>query len=421
MKVLLIGGGGREHALAWKMAQSPLCEDLYIAPGNPGTALVGTNVAIGVSDFPAIKAFVNEHKIDTVVVGPEQPLVEGIVEALADTAAFVVGPNQRAAALEGSKAYSKAFMQKYDIPTAAYQEFKTGEEEKAVAYLDSMKLPIVVKASGLAAGKGVLICEDKESAVEGVREMLSGESFGEAGTTIVVEEFLKGIEISIFVLINGDEYVILPSAKDYKRRGEGDTGINTGGMGAVSPVPFANPAFLAKAEEEVIKPTMKGLKEENLDYRGFIFIGLMVVGDIPYVLEYNVRMGDPETEVVMPRLETDLLVLFEAMKENKLASQSIKIKPETCCTVMMVSGGYPQAYEKGKVISGIDQSVNSLIFHAGTKEEDGELKTNGGRVIAVSSYGENIQEAVNASLEVIDQIQFEGKTFRRDIGKDLIS
>lgn len=421
MKVLLIGGGGREHALAWKMAQSPLCEDLYIAPGNPGTATVGTNVAMGVSDFPAIKAFVHEHKIDTVVVGPEQPLVEGIVEALADTGAFIVGPNQRAAALEGSKAYSKAFMQKYGVPTAAYQEFNSGEEEKAIAYLDSMKLPIVVKASGLAAGKGVLICEDKESAIAGIREMLSGESFGEAGTTIVVEEFLKGIEISIFVLINGDEYVILPSAKDYKRIGEGDTGLNTGGMGAVSPVPFADAPFMAKVEEEVIKPTMKGLKEEKLDYRGFIFIGLMVVGDVPYVLEYNVRMGDPETEVVMPRLETDLLTLFDAMKHNSLSSQPIHIKPDTCCTVMMVSGGYPQAYEKGKVISGIDQSVNSLIFHAGTKEEGGALKTNGGRVMAVSSYGENIEKAVNASLEVIDHIQFEGKTFRRDIGKDLIS
>lgn len=421
MKVLLIGGGGREHALAWKMAQSPLCEDLYIAPGNPGTGLVGTNVAIGVTDFPAIKAFVKDYKIDTVVVGPEQPLVEGIVEALADTSAFVVGPNQRAAALEGSKAYSKAFMQKYGIPTAAYQEFKSGEEEKAIAYLDSMKLPIVVKASGLAAGKGVLICEDKEDAVQGIKEMLSGESFGEAGKTIVVEEFLKGIEISIFVLINGDEYVILPSAKDYKRIGEGDTGLNTGGMGAVSPVPFADADFLAKAEEEVIKPTIRGLKEENLDYRGFIFIGLMVVGDVPYVLEYNVRMGDPETEVVMPRLETDLLALFEAMKNNSLSAQEIEIKPETCCTVMMVSGGYPQAYEKGKVISGIDQSVSSLIFHAGTKEEDGVLKTNGGRVMAVSSYGESIEEAVNTSLKVIDHIQFEGKTFRRDIGKDLIS
>ncbi|MEM8898357.1 MAG: phosphoribosylamine--glycine ligase [Bacteroidota bacterium] len=421
MKVLLIGGGGREHALAWKMAQSPLCENLYIAPGNPGTALVGTNIGMGVTDFPAIKSFVKEHKIDTVVVGPEQPLVEGIVEALSETNAFVVGPNQRAAALEGSKAYSKAFMQKYGVPTAAYQEFVSGEEEKAIAYLDGMKLPIVVKASGLAAGKGVLICEDKESAIEGIREMLSGESFGEAGKTIVVEEFLKGIEISIFVLINGDEYVILPSAKDYKRIGEGDTGLNTGGMGAVSPVPFADAAFLAKVEEEVIKPTMKGLKEENLDYRGFIFIGLMVVSDVPYVLEYNVRMGDPETEVVMPRLETDLLVLFEAMKSNSLSSQAIKIKPETCCTVMMVSGGYPQTYEKGKTITGIDQSVNSLIFHAGTKEEDGELKTNGGRVMAVSSYGESIEEAVHSSLKVIDHIEFEGKTFRKDIGKDLIS
>lgn len=421
MKILLIGGGGREHALAWKMAQSPLCDHLYIAPGNPGTALHGTNLDIGVSDFPAIKQFVEENTIDMLVVGPEQPLVEGLADFLKESKTFVIGPNQQAAQLEGSKAYSKAFMDKYGIPTAAYKEFQEGQEEEAVAYLDTMKLPIVVKASGLAAGKGVLICQEKKEAEQAIRDMLSGTSFGEAGQTIVIEEFLEGVEISIFVLVNVDECAVLPSAKDYKRIGEGDTGLNTGGMGAVSPVPFANEAFMKKVDEQVIKPTMRGMWKEGMNYRGFLFIGLMVVGEVPYVLEYNVRMGDPETEVVMPRLKTDLLALFQAMKEGTLEEEEVEIDPRVCSTVMLVSGGYPQAYEKGKAITGIDQSVHSLVFHAGTKMVNSKLQTNGGRVLAVSSFGEHIQEAVDTSLAVIEHIEFEGKTFRKDIGKDLIS
>ncbi|MEM6766760.1 MAG: phosphoribosylamine--glycine ligase [Bacteroidota bacterium] len=421
MKILLIGGGGREHALAWKMAQSPLCDQLYIAPGNPGTALHGTNLDIGVSDFPAIKQFVEENTIDMLVVGPEQPLVEGLADFLKESETFVIGPNQQAAQLEGSKAYSKAFMDKYGIPTAAYKEFQEGQEEEAVAYLDTMKLPIVVKASGLAAGKGVLICQEKKEAEQAIRDMLSGTSFGEAGQTIVIEEFLEGVEISIFVLVNVDECAVLPSAKDYKRIGEGDTGLNTGGMGAVSPVPFANEAFMKKVDEQVIKPTMRGMWKEGMNYRGFLFIGLMVVGEVPYVLEYNVRMGDPETEVVMPRLKTDLLALFQAMKEGTLEEEEVEIDPRVCSTVMLVSGGYPQAYEKGKAITGIDQSVHSLVFHAGTKMVNSKLQTNGGRVLAVSSFGEHIQEAVDTSLAVIEHIEFEGKTFRKDIGKDLIS
>ena len=420
MKILILGSGGREHAFAWKIAQSPRCESLYIAPGNAGTAQVGTNVAINPTDFPAVEALAKEKAIDMILVGPELPLVEGVADYFADKGIPVIGPKTDGAQLEGSKAFSKTFMQKYGIPTAAYASFDSSQKDEALAYLESHALPIVVKASGLAAGKGVLICESREHAREVVEEMLSGQAFGEAGQTVVIEEFLTGIEISIFVLTDGKSYKLLPSAKDYKRIGEGDTGLNTGGMGAVSPVPFADAAFIAQVEEEIVQPTLDGLQQEGIEYKGFIFIGLMVDEGVPYVLEYNVRMGDPETEVVLPRLQADLLDLFEGVAEGNLADKAFDIDPRTCTTVMLVSGGYPGAYEKGKVMEGFDQSEGSILFHAGTKEEAGKVVTNGGRVLAISSFGDSIEEAVGKSLKNAKQIRFEGKNYRTDIGKDLM-
>ncbi|MEO0470685.1 MAG: phosphoribosylamine--glycine ligase [Bacteroidota bacterium] len=420
MKILIIGSGGREHALAWKMAQSPRCEQLWIAPGNAGTASLGTNVPIGVSDFDGLRALIDQEGIEMMVVGPEQPLVDGITDAFADHPVLVVGPNQRGAELEGSKEFSKRFMQKYRIPTAAYASFDSHQIAEAEAYIAKQSLPVVVKASGLAAGKGVLICESHAEAQAATREMLSGSSFGEAGTTVVIEEFLQGIEISIFVLTDGKDYVLLPSAKDYKRIGEGDTGLNTGGMGAVSPVPFADQAFVDEVEQSIVQPTVRGLQTEGIDYRGFIFIGLMVVNGKAYVLEYNVRMGDPETEVVLPRLEADLVDVMESVAQQKLDQQTVSFRPETCTTVMLVSGGYPGKYEKGKAMSGFDQTENSILFHAGTKALDGQILTNGGRVLAISSLGPDIQTAVAQSLANADKIQFEGKFFRRDIGQDLM-
>ncbi|MDW3649905.1 MAG: phosphoribosylamine--glycine ligase [Bacteroidia bacterium] len=419
MKILILGSGGREHAFAWKIAQSPRCEKLYIAAGNAGTAQLGTNVAINPTDFPAVETFAREHAIDMILVGPELPLVEGVADYFEDKGIPVIGPKTDGAQLEGSKAFSKTFMQKYGIPTAAYASFDSEQKEEALAYLESHALPIVVKASGLAAGKGVLICESREHAREVVEEMLSGKAFGEAGQTVVIEEFLTGIEISIFVLTDGKSYKLLPSAKDYKRIGEGDTGLNTGGMGAVSPVPFADEAFVKKVEEEIVKATMDGLQAEGIDYKGFIFIGLMVKEGIPYVLEYNVRMGDPETEVVLPRLQADLIDLFEGVAEGNLADKAFEIDPRTCATVMLVSGGYPGAYEKGKLMEGFDQTEDSILFHAGTKEEAGKVLTNGGRVLAISSFGETIEEAVGKSLKNAEKIRFEGKNYRKDIGKDL--
>lgn len=421
MKILLIGSGGREHALAWKMSQSSRCEKLFIAPGNAGTAQVGENVAIDPGNFDSVYGLIREENIDLVVVGPEQPLVAGITDYLEARKIAVIGPNKMAAQLEGSKDFSKTFMKKYGIPTAAYASFSSGQEAEAFAYLESQSLPIVIKASGLAAGKGVLICESYDHARSVAAEMLSGQAFGEAGTTIVVEEFLTGIEISVFVLTDGKSYKLLPSAKDYKRIGEGDTGLNTGGMGAVSPVPFADDAFMERVQREIVQPTLDGLQAEGILYKGFIFIGLMVTADgTPYLLEYNVRMGDPETEVVLPRLESDLVELFEGVRDGNLDEKEIHFRSDTCTTVMLVSGGYPGAYEKGKVITQPESVQGSLIFHAGTTLRDGEVLTNGGRVITVSSFGDSIEAAIQQSLENADRISFEGKYFRKDIGQDLM-
>ncbi|MEM9983594.1 MAG: phosphoribosylamine--glycine ligase [Bacteroidota bacterium] len=422
MNILILGSGGREHALAWKIAQSPLCDQLFVAPGNAGTQALATNLAVDLADHEQIRGLVDAHEIELLLVGPEQPLVDGLTDALQDHPVKVVGPSQAAAQLEGSKDFSKRFMRDHGIPTARYRSFGADQLSDALDYLDGHPLPVVVKASGLAAGKGVLICEGKQEAKAALRGMLSGESFGQAGQTVVVEEFLQGIEISLFVLTDGKDYLMLPSAKDYKRIGEGDRGLNTGGMGAVSPVPFADEDFLAQAEAQIVQPTIAGIQAEGLDYRGFIFIGLMVVGDIAYVLEYNVRMGDPETEVVMPRLKSDLVPLLLACADGKLNTQSIELDPRTCATVMLVSGGYPGSYEKGKAMSGFAEAAEtSLLFHAGTKTLNGQTVTNGGRVLAVSSFGASIGQAVSTSLSNAAKIKFEGRYFRRDIGQDLMS
>jgi len=420
MNILVLGSGGREHALSWKLAQSPACEQLFIAPGNAGTSQVGTNLPVDIADHAAIRQLIDTHQIDLLVIGPEQPLVDGLVDALEDHAVKVVGPSQTAAQLEGSKDFSKAFMARHDIPTARYRSFNKGENEEAMNYLADHPLPIVVKASGLAAGKGVVICETVEHAQQVTHEMLSGDAFGSAGETVVIEEFLNGIEISIFVLADGSDYVILPSAKDYKRIGEGDTGLNTGGMGAVSPVPFADQAFVDQVEATIIRPTLQGMKAEAMPFTGFLFIGLMVVDGVPKVLEYNVRMGDPETEVVMPRLQSDFAELCLAAAEGRLADFSLNTDPRTCVTVMLVSGGYPGKYEKGKTMNGFEKPENVTLFHAGTKRVDGQVVTNGGRVLAVSAFGKDISEAVGFAKAGAELIEFEGKFFRRDIGQDLM-
>lgn len=420
LNIMILGGGGREHALAWKLRQSPRCGELYIAPGNAGTDQIGTNVAIAPTDKAAVLAFVKEYHVQLVVIGPEQPLVEGMADALTAAGIATIGPTQAAAQLEGSKAYSKDFMQKYAIPTAQSRTFHKGELAEATAYIAQHALPIVVKASGLAAGKGVLICETHEAAQAGMEAMLTGESFGASGETVVIEQFLKGIEVSIFVLTDGQSYLTLPSAKDYKRIGEGDTGLNTGGMGAVSPVPFMDEALEQLIDQSIIQPTLHGIQQEQLDYKGFIFIGLMIEEGKPYLLEYNVRMGDPETEVVMPRLQSDLVELLLATSEGRLADMHLQVDPRTCTTVMLVSGGYPQAYEKGKVIEGSESSKDTILFHAGTKRQHGQVLTNGGRVLAVSAYGGTIEEAIQRSLAGAQQIQFEGKYYRTDIGQDLM-
>lgn len=420
MNILVIGSGGREHAISHKIAESPLCDQLFVAPGNPGTASLGTNVALNPLDFAAVTTFCETNKIELVVIGPEAPLAAGLADHLRQKNIDVVGPGQDGAVLESSKEWSKRFMQRHQVPTAAYRSFTSNEKDAATEYLRQHSLPIVVKASGLAAGKGVLICESHEEAVQGAMEMLSGESFGDAGATIVVEEFLTGIEVSVFVLADGKDYVVLPEAKDYKRIGEGDSGLNTGGMGAVSPVPFADDAFMKKVDEQMIRPTVAGLQAEGIDYRGFIFLGLMKVGDNPYMIEYNVRMGDPETEVVFPRIESDMVELLSAAARGELAGKQVKIRPEHCTTVMLVSGGYPGSYPKGKVISALESVEGATIFQAGTKSEAGVLKTNGGRVMAVTAFGNTMEEALNKSLAGAETIQFEGKVFRRDIGQDLI-
>lgn len=418
MNLLLIGSGGREHAIAWKLKQSLIMYQLFIAPGNSGTSEFGTNVDIQVSDFVQIEIFVKKQDIDIIIVGPEVPLVEGIVDHFAEHPVFVFGPDQESAALEGSKEYAKLFMDDYGIPTASYKSFTQNDLESGLSYLDSVHPPIVLKADGLAAGKGVLILDNIPEARHELSEMLSGK-FGDASATVVVEEFLTGIEFSVFVLTDGQSYKVLPMAKDYKRIGEGDTGLNTGGMGAVSPVSFVDEELFHKVEERVIKPTIRGIQERSLNYKGIIFIGLISVEGDPYVIEYNVRLGDPETEVILPRLKTDLLELILAVRDGHLDDAKIEIDSKYVTTVMLVSGGYPEAYEKGKLIKGIDQISDSIVFHAGAKLDDRQLKTNGGRVMAISSYGDSMDEALSQSMKNAHKIEFEGKYFRKDIGFDL--
>jgi phosphoribosylamine--glycine ligase len=422
MRILLLGSGGREHALAWKLNQSVWANPLYIAPGNPGTAQCGINTPLNLDDFDAIGNFCIKENIEMIFVGPEEPLVKGLYDHFKSneelSKIFFIGPSKKGAMLEGSKAFAKAFMQRHKIPTAAYREFTVDNYEEGVRYLQSHALPIVLKADGLAAGKGVAICNSHLEAVAEYELMIQQAKFGDASKKVVVEEFLYGIELSVFVLTDGKNYLILPEAKDYKRIGEGDTGLNTGGMGAVSPVPFATPGFMYKVEERIIKPTIEGLYKEGIEYTGFVFIGLISVNGEPYVIEYNCRMGDPETEVVMARLETDLVGLCIAATQKELDKVELRVDPRAAATIMAVSRGYPLAYEKGFEITGIDGNFGkqSLVFQAGTKEENGKLVTAGGRVLCVTSLDKDLQEAVNISLDVLDQLHFEGMYYRSDIG-----
>ncbi|MBA3663896.1 MAG: phosphoribosylamine--glycine ligase [Bacteroidetes bacterium] len=425
MNVLILGSGGREHAFAWKIAQSKQLQNLYIAPGNAGTANCGTNVNISINDFEAIKNLVWEKDIDMVLVGPEDPLVKGIHdyflqdEVLKDIP--VIGPKKDGAQLEGSKDFSKQFMQKYRVPTAKYATFTKNEIESGYEFLQDLNPPYVLKADGLAAGKGVLILNNLEEAKNELKNMLVDAKFGEAGAKVVIEEFLHGIELSVFVLTDGKSYKILPAAKDYKRIGEGDTGLNTGGMGAVSPVPFADEAFIKKVEERVIKPTIEGLNKEGIDYRGFIFIGLMNCNGNPQVIEYNCRMGDPETEVVIPRIESDLLDLLQGVATQTLHMKTYSAIKEIAATVVLVSGGYPGEYEKGKEVTQLHEPKDSLVFHSGTKSDEDKVLTNGGRVFAITSFGNSIEEAVNKSFASADKIKYDGKYYRKDIGRDLMN
>jgi phosphoribosylamine--glycine ligase len=423
MNILILGSGGREHTLAWKISQSKKQTQLFIAPGNAGTAQLGTNLPVDILDFKAVKETLLKHSIDMVIVGPEVPLVNGIHDFIANDSQLqhitVVGPKKRGAQLEGSKKFAKEFLCRHHIPTAAYQSFTSDTLEQGYQFLEKLSPPYVLKADGLAAGKGVVILEDIAKAKAELTEMLTQQKFGKASSEVVIEEFLDGIEMSCFVLTDGKNYIALPNAKDYKRIGEGDTGLNTGGMGAVSPVPFADTTFLQKVEDKIIKPTMNGLIKDTLDFQGFLFFGLIKVGDEPFVIEYNVRLGDPETEVIIPRLKTDLLSILEAYAHRQLDTIEIEFDSRTAATVMLVSGGYPEAYEKGKEITGIENVQKSIVFHAGTKKDGEKVMTNGGRVLAITSYGNSIQEALQQSYQSIENIRFKKMKYRTDIGFDL--
>ena len=424
MRILLLGSGGREHALAWKMLQSPLCEKLFVAPGNAGTAAIASNLSLIPTDFEAVKNTVLEEKIDLVVVGPEDPLVKGIFDFFkADellAAIPVIGPSKVGAQLEGSKEFAKEFLVRHQIPTAAYASFTKETVEDGCQFLETLQPPYVLKADGLAAGKGVLILQDINEAQQELRHMLVDAKFGQASSKVVIEEFLDGIELSCFVLTDGKSYKILPTAKDYKRIGEGDTGLNTGGMGAVSPVPFADAVLMEKIETRIVKPTIAGLQKEGIEYKGFVFIGLINVKGEPMVIEYNVRMGDPETEVVIPRIQSDLVAIFQAVAEQKLNEVNLEIDPRSATTVMLVSGGYPEDYAKGMPISGLETVTDSLVFHAGTADKEGQVVSNGGRVLAVTSYGNDFQEALKKSYQNIEKLHFDTMYYRKDIGFDLI-
>lgn len=423
LNVLLLGSGGREHAIAWKLAQSENLGNLFIAPGNGGTQGIGQNLNIRETDLPAVKAAIIEHKVELLIVGPEAPLVKGIreyIESDSETEhVLIIGPGKQGAKLEGSKSFSKQFMKKHNIPTARYGKFNLNQIVAAKKFLTSMEPPFVLKADGLAGGKGVLILNDIEAAKTAIDEMLKGGKFGAAGEVIVIEEFLKGIELSVFVLTDGKSYINFPSAKDYKRIGEGDTGLNTGGMGSISPVPFADTAFLSKVDERIVKPTIEGLKKDGIDYVGFIFIGLMNVGGEPFVIEYNCRLGDPETESIMPRIKSDFLNILRKCGEGKLDEVELEVYEKAVASIMLVSGGYPEAYEKGKVISGLDNIFHSLVFQAGTKWTEEGLVTNGGRVMTITTYGDTMEDALRIGYSEADKIAFEGKYFRKDLGFDL--
>ncbi|NNJ88570.1 MAG: phosphoribosylamine--glycine ligase [Eudoraea sp.] len=423
MNILLLGSGGREHTLAWKLSQSPKLQHLFVAPGNAGTSSIATNLYLNINDFDEVKKAVLNNDIHMVIIGPEDPLVNGIHDYfLQDTALKdipVIGPEKLAATLEGSKDFAKQFMMRHGIPTAAYQSFTAETLEKGFAFLETLKPPYVLKADGLAAGKGVVILADIEEARAELSHMLLESKFGKASTTVVIEEFLSGIELSCFVLTDGKHYKVLPTAKDYKKIGEGDRGLNTGGMGAISPVPFAEETFMAKVNKQIIVPTIQGLQKDNIPYRGFIFIGLIKVGEDPFVIEYNVRLGDPETEVILPRIKNDLLTVFEAAADQTLDSIDLEIDERSAVTVMTVSGGYPEAYKKGYEIQGLESITDSLVFHAGTTIKDNKILTNGGRVIAVTSFGKDHVEALQKSYRNVEKIGFEGKYYRKDLGFDL--